>query len=179
MDRRICAHLLRFFEERPSKPVAAFVPHRGEPDIQPALQALHEAGHPVYLPIIDADGPTMRFGRWTPGAAMRPNRFGIPEPSEDQTCPPAQLDVALCPLVAFTPAGTRLGMGAGYYDRCFAFLRDRPGPLLLGVAYALQEVDSIAQEEWDVPLAGVVTERGLFRMTRPQDHGRWGSQAKG
>ncbi|MEX0916244.1 MAG: 5-formyltetrahydrofolate cyclo-ligase, partial [Wenzhouxiangellaceae bacterium] len=52
---------------------------------------------------------------------------------------------------------------AGYYDRAFHFARANPaaGPWMVGVAYALQQVDSLPAESWDVPLGGVVTERGL------------------
>ena len=35
------------------------------------------------------------------------------------------LDLVFVPLVGFDANGMRLGMGAGYYDRAFAFLRQR------------------------------------------------------
>lgn len=169
MDHRICAHLLRAFAARDELNIAGFVPHLGEPGIQPALEALFDAGHRIYLPVIggDRDDRSMHFARWSPGTAMESNRYGIPQPDSAETCPPARLDTVLCPLVAFTASGRRLGMGAGYYDRCFAFMREAPGPMLLGVAYALQEVDTLPVDEWDVPLGGVVTERGFRSFQEP------------
>lgn len=163
MDHQICAHLLRAFAARDELDIAGFAPYLGEPGIQPVLDALHEAGHRIYLPVIAGgrDERFMHFARWTPGAAMRPNRYGIPEPESDETCPPARLDTVLCPLVAFTASGRRLGMGAGYYDRCFAFMHEGSGPSLLGVAYGMQEVDTLPVDAWDVPLGGVITERGF------------------
>lgn len=94
---------------------------------------------------------------------MQKNRFGIPEPMEGPFCNPERLEIVLTPLVAFSSNGMRLGMGAGYYDRAFEFLRSDPeaGPWLVGVAYALQQVDSLPADPWDVPLAAVLTERGL------------------
>ncbi len=91
------------------------------------------------------------------------NRFGIPEPAEGPFRDPERLEIVLTPLVAFSTNGMRLGMGAGFYDRAFAFLRRDPeaGPWLVGVAYALQQVDSLPADPWDVPLAAVLTERGL------------------
>ena len=67
------------------------------------------------------------------------------------------------PLVAFSAAGTRLGMGGGYYDRSFAFRHGRGAPpRLVGVGYGFQREDALAAEPWDVPLDAVATEAGLF-----------------
>jgi 5-formyltetrahydrofolate cyclo-ligase len=56
-------------------------------------------------------------------------------------------------------------MGAGYYDRSFAFLRDaqRPArPVLVGIGYHFQEVAQIAPAEWDVRLDFIATDRELI-----------------
>ncbi len=70
------------------------------------------------------------------------------------------LDLVLTPLVAFTSNKHRMGMGAGYYDRSFAFKKSDANhkPTLLGVAYDCQRCEEITVEEWDVPLDSVVTE---------------------
>ena len=68
------------------------------------------------------------------------------------------------PLVAFDMRGNRLGMGGGYYDRTFAYLLNRRRwrrPILIGVAYEFQGVDSLTTRPWDIPLHGVATEAGL------------------
>ena len=105
----------------------------------------------------------MTFRRWQPGEKMVANRFGIPEPVDGRECEPRRLELVLAPLVAFSGNGTRLGMGAGFYDRTFAFAKDNPaaGPWMVGIAYALQQVDSLPSQPWDVPLGAVITERGL------------------
>jgi len=164
-DRRICAHLLRLLEQRDYVDIAAFIAFRGEPDLHAALAAIAEAGRRIWLPCIDGD--SMRFCRWRPGAPMTANRFGIPEPSTSSECEAQRLELVLTPLVAFDVNGTRLGMGAGFYDRAFQCLRDDPdaGPWLVGVAYAMQQVDSLPSDPWDVPIGAVITERGtrIFR----------------
>jgi len=160
-DRRICVHLLRLLDDRDYLDVAAFVAFRGEPDLRPALAALSEAGRRIWMPVVDGD--RMLFRRWRPDVRMRPNRYGIPEPVDTRACPPERLELVLAPLVAYSPRGQRLGMGAGYYDRTFEFAARAPehGAWMVGVAYALQQVDSLPTESWDVPLGAVVTERGL------------------
>jgi 5-formyltetrahydrofolate cyclo-ligase len=78
---------------------------------------------------------------------------------------PRWLHLVLVPLVGFDPRGHRLGMGAGFYDRHFAFLRHRRAwrrPLLIGVAFEAQKVSRLAESGHDVQLDGVVTESGVY-----------------
>ena len=70
----------------------------------------------------------------------------------------------LTPLVGFDDNGNRIGRGAGFYDRHFAFLRHRRSwhrPLMLGLAFELQRVEFLPAKPSDVPLWGIVTERGI------------------
>jgi 5-formyltetrahydrofolate cyclo-ligase len=117
-----------------------------------------------FLPCLGPDR-TLRFAPWRTGDALRPNRYGIPEPDvpEADRLLPTALDVVLVPLLAFDRRGTRLGSGGGFYDRSFAFLRERERPahpLLVGVGYAFQEVAQLPAAGWDVALDHVVTEAG-------------------
>ena len=71
-------------------------------------------------------------------------------------------DMLLMPLVGYDRFGNRLGMGAGYYDRCLESLSDLATPLRVGIAYSLQEIDPVAKNKWDIPLHGLVNEHGWF-----------------
>jgi 5-formyltetrahydrofolate cyclo-ligase len=111
----------------------------------------------------------MRFAELDVRAQLGTNFFGILEPDPSRRTDPRRLDLVLTPLVAFDDHGVRIGVGRGYYDRCFRFLRPRQiwhRPKLLGVAYELQHVPVIPPEPWDVPLWGAVTEAGLRRFAR-------------
>ncbi len=115
-----------------------------------------------------APGKTLRFAPWRSGDALVQNRYGIPEPdlSPASQLPPEALSVVLVPLTAFDREGHRLGSGGGWYDRSFAFLRERARPatpLLIGIGYGFQEIDALPAEDWDVPLDLVVTERETIR----------------
>lgn len=125
-------------------------------------------GEPLryHLPCLHPDG-VLRFAPWKPGDAVLANSHGIPEPdvAEAERLAPDALDLVLVPLLGFTRDGHRLGQGGGWYDRSFAFLRGQPRParpLLVGMAYALQEVPGFDPEPWDVPLDYVATERELI-----------------
>lgn len=118
-----------------------------------------------------APGKTLRFAPWRSGDALVQNRYGIPEPdlSPESQLSPEDMSVVLVPLTAFDRQGHRLGTGGGWYDRSFAFLRerDRPStPLLIGIGYSFQEVDALPTEDWDVPLDLIVTERETIRCGR-------------
>lgn len=118
------------------------------------------------LPVAGADRQ-LRFARYGAASTVQPNRFGIPEPeaTPDELVDPATLELVLVPLLGFDRRGHRLGYGGGFYDRSFAFLqgRERPAlPLLVGVGYSFQEVDTLAAESWDVKLDLIATERELI-----------------
>jgi 5-formyltetrahydrofolate cyclo-ligase len=39
-------------------------------------------------------------------------------------------------------------------------------PRIIGLAHELQRVDSLPRNAWDIPVDGVITERGVYRFTR-------------
>lgn len=151
--------------------IAGYWAIAGELPLAALMQGLRARGQTWHLPVIGADRQ-LRFAPWRPGAELATNRYGIPEPvcAADALLAPEQIDVVLLPLLGFDRRGHRLGFGGGYYDRSFAFLRERTDvgkPVLVGVGYALQEVDAIEAEPWDVRLDYVATERELIDLTPP------------
>jgi len=119
------------------------------------------------LPCLAPEG-VLRFAPWRFGDPLVANRYGIPEPdySPEAQLAPGDLAAVLVPLLAFGADGARLGMGGGWYDRSFAFLRERSRParpLLIGVAHDFQQVDAFVPEAWDVPLDLVVTDARTLR----------------
>ena len=72
---------------------------------------------------------------------------------------PGQMTLVVTPLVGFDHRGHRLGMGGGWYDRSFAFRRDRAAPpWLVGAAFDTQRVDALDRADWDIPLDAVCTQ---------------------
>jgi 5-formyltetrahydrofolate cyclo-ligase len=148
---------------------AAYLSNDGEPDLALLLQRSALMGKRAYLPALH--GESLWF---LPAASDRPmveNRFGIAEPCghPGDRLRPYALDLVLVPLVAFDATGSRLGMGGGYYDRCFAYLNHRSRwrrPRLIGVAFEFQRAEAIPSRPWDVRLDGISTERGLAQTKR-------------
>lgn len=161
---------------RAARHVACYLPNDGELDLRPLISQAWAMGKTVYLPVLSAIHRNhLHFLPYTPGNELVPNRFGIPEPviRSRRVTELARLDLVFAPLVGFDSQGNRLGMGGGFYDRTFAFLRRRHTwrkPHLLGVAFDCQQADGLPREPWDVPLDAVVTESGV-RALAPADAG--------
>ena len=163
-------HVLALPDYKHARRIAVYMAVDAELDPEPFLKGARDDGKEIYLPVL-AGEEFLHFQAYATGMPLRPNRYRIPEPVDDPrtALQPADLDLVLAPLVAFDIRGHRLGMGGGYYDRSFAFLKDKHAEktLLIGLAYECQKVAALPSESWDVPLAGVVTEQQFysFRLT--------------
>jgi 5-formyltetrahydrofolate cyclo-ligase len=149
--------------------IAGYWAVAGELPLLALMPGLRERDQAWHLPVLAADR-TLRFAPWQPGDPIEPNRYGIPEPRAvpEHALAADQVDVVLVPLLGFDRRGHRLGFGGGWYDRTFAFLHGREGigrPLLVGIGYAMQEVERIPVEPWDVRLDCIATERELIDLT--------------
>ena len=146
--------------------IALYLANDGEIDPQYILKKAVKAGKHCYLPVLIADGK-LGFSRYKPGDILTPNRFGIPEPKQRIWRPAKALDLVLMPLVGFDRHGGRLGMGGGFYDKTFEWIKTQPilsAPTLLGLAHSCQEVDRLELESWDIPLSAVATDKGFLSI---------------
>lgn len=160
MERALVRNILSWPPYRRARRLAVFLAFDGEPDLKRLIETAHRRRKQLYVPSLDGD--TMTFVRLRPNAAFGRNFFGILEPAKRETVDARELDLVLTPLVACDDVGTRIGVGRGYYDRRFAFLRERRvwiRPKLVGVAYELQRVPRLERKPWDIPLWGLVTEK--------------------
>ncbi len=153
---------------RAAQHIACYLPNDGELDLSGVMGRAWAMGKTVYLPVLSTIHHNhLHFLPYAPGDTLVANRFGIPEPvmHSRHVIQLMRLDLVLTPLVGFDAAGNRLGMGGGFYDRTFSFLRRRQcwrKPRMLGVAFDLQCcAEGLLSQSWDVSLDGVVTESGL------------------
>lgn len=166
--RVITRHVARSIPLAPGARIALYAALAEEADTAPLTEWARRRGLKVLLPrIINRRRQLLRFCP-ADHCTFSVNAYGIPEPAGRTWIAPRWLDAVFLPLVAFDARGARLGMGGGYYDRALEFRRVRRcwrGPLLVGIAYAFQQVDRLPVRPHDVYLDAVVTERGveLFR----------------
>ncbi|MCF6282373.1 MAG: 5-formyltetrahydrofolate cyclo-ligase [Candidatus Polarisedimenticolaceae bacterium] len=164
----VARHLMTLPQFLRSRRVALYFSADGEIDTTPLLHQLRNLGKVSFYPALhNRPAPLLWFIKHQAGDPLIKNRFGISEPSirRHQPTKPWALDVVILPLVAFDAECNRLGMGGGYYDRTFAYLKNRHywrKPILIGVAHECQRVTQLESEAWDVPLDAVVTEERVY-----------------
>jgi 5-formyltetrahydrofolate cyclo-ligase len=155
-------HFLASVPLRDGATVSAFWPLPDEFDTRPLMNALHEAGHPIGLPVVEKRGLPLRFRIWAPGTKLVRGNFNVEIPGEDcRECVP---EILIVPLLAFDRQGFRLGYGGGFYDRTIARLRSIGPAIAVGYAYAGQEIDAVPHDATDAKLDWVVTEREAIRI---------------
>lgn len=141
--------------------VASYNCMGSEADATPIDALVVPAGAVLAWPRIDMD-KVMRFYALGSSGQMVPDHANILAPASDAL--PVAPDLILLPLLGFDRRGTRLGQGAGYYDRTIAALDASRAPgtaraRRIGIAWSVQEVNSLPRDDWDLPLDAIITER--------------------
>lgn len=104
------------------------------------------------LPRVSGDQLDFHFA--TP-ADLVVGAFGILEPSANaESCPLDAIELFLCPGMAFTTGGSRLGRGKGYYDRVLAA---SPGAIRVGVCFREQVLQELPVASHDQPMHFLAT----------------------
>ncbi len=87
--------------------------------------------------------------------------FGIPEPVPEKSLEisPDQIDLVICPCTAFDEKCSRIGMGAGYYDR---FLEKCVKAHIISVAFEVQKAEDIPVCPWDKAMEKIYTETEIY-----------------
>ena len=144
--------------------VAGYFAVGGEILVDQILANVRSRGGFSYAPVL-SEGNTLRFAPFDDYTPMISNKFNIKEPdvATSDYLMPADLDAVLVPLVGFDKSRNRMGMGGGFYDRSFAHRNNATGkPFLIGVAYDLQQAESVYPDWWDVKLDVIVTESQII-----------------
>lgn len=136
----------------------------GEPSTAELRKLLHELGCTVALPVMQ---PEYRLAWGWDSDNLHLNSFGILEPEI------ADIDIAYA-KVMFIPAlqvgldGTRLGRGAGYYDRALGLLprHKYDGPLRIALAFDHEVVESVPHEACDAAIDMIATPTRLIELNR-------------
>lgn len=165
-SRRAQSHALRshlgaWLSGRPETIIACFAAIPGEPELLPLLADLPQFRW--VLPRVE--GESMRFHFANPSSLV-PGAFGIPEPPENSPlCPLRDIGLFLCPGMAFTRDGQRLGRGKGYYDRLLA--NSTPEAIRVGVCFREQVLPDLPSEPHDLAMHFLATPDAVFDCSSP------------
>ena len=136
--------------------ISGFHPIRSEIDPRPLMAELATMGARLALPVV-IDKTTIIFRELVRGAPMIDTGFGTMGP--DETAAVLDPEVLIMPLSVFDAQGGRIGYGAGHYDRAIEKLINKGiSPVLIGMAFQLQQIDEVPVEPHDQPLAAIITE---------------------
>jgi 5-formyltetrahydrofolate cyclo-ligase len=146
--------------------IGIYMATAGEIDCGPLIKMGWLRKKRIFAPVLAKN--QLKFAALNPDSKLLPNRFDILEPvyRDCDLIGPRQLNIVIVPLLAFDIQLNRIGMGAGYYDRTFAFIKRQRlwrHPLLIGVAHCFQQVDELQAQPWDVRLHTIITEQECFR----------------
>lgn len=142
--------------------VTCFVSMATEPPTSQLRTKLRELGKDVALPIMKP-GNSLSWG--FDGTDLVKNSYGIFEPL------PTDIDIAmasaiLIPALRVGRDGTRLGRGAGYYDRALENLPTHAtgGPLRVCLVFDDEVDDSVPSEPHDELIDVIVTPTQIIRV---------------
>ena len=153
----ICERLLALPEVREAKTVLSYRALPDEADLEALHETLWERGvrlcFPVSLPLGMMEAHVPRS--WVSGP------YGIREPDRESSLlvPPEDIDLVLAPCVAFDEKRSRLGHGAGYYDR---YLPRCVKAAVIAAAFESQKLPALVMDVHDRPMDAVVTEKTVY-----------------
>lgn len=139
--------------------MASYIPIGSEASPLKLTQSARTMGIKICLPHVTSKISPMQFIEWgQDDAGNDDNLFegpmGLLQPSPKRPiCAP---DVILAPLIAFDRSLTRLGQGAGHYDRALSLMESS---IFIGIAWSVQEAAELPADPWDQKMDAILTER--------------------
>lgn len=142
---------------RKARAIFAFAAMSDEVQLYGFMEKALAEGRRVAVPLIVGRG-VMEAVRVRALSDLVPGAFGIPTVREErrELVDPKGLDCVLVPGAAFSRDGTRLGLGAGFYDRFLSEKANRAQRI--AAAFSCQIMDEIPREAHDVMMHAIVTE---------------------
>lgn len=142
------------------KIISGYVAKGSEINIMPLLEALYERGHPICLPVVLPNNPTLIFRQWTPQSPLVLDAASVLAPESEAAI--LEPDILLIPLIAFDGQCRRLGQGMGYYDKTLKQLAENHPIIVIGMAYDMQKIDIVPTKTKDYVMDMVITDKGLY-----------------
>lgn len=125
-----------------------------ELDTRPLIAQALAAGKTVTVPKT-LPKRQMAFVALGPGVTFEPSAFGVAEPIGGQEIAAADHDLIIVPGLGFADDGSRLGFGAGYYDRYLAHYAGHT----ISLALAAQRFHQVAwpQAPFDIKIEEIIS----------------------
>ena len=156
-SHKICAQVIGYLDLKQTKQLLVY---KALPEEVNTDNLLKLDGIEVFVPRMLADC-AMQWVKLSVDTQWQTTGFGVKEPVQGEIWQPSgESAVLVCPLLGFDESGHRLGMGKGYFDRWLAKYGSDVD--VVGVAFACQALSKVPTEPHDVPLATIITEKGII-----------------
>lgn len=170
LSQIICAKVQALTDYQQADVILWYLHCRSEVQTQQAvLSELLKQQKKIVIPYctVDKQGKN-HLGLWhlVEMSELVPGTWGILEPPKERWGELGKeiagelIDLVIVPGVAFDSTGSRLGNGAGYYDRLFPRLRS--DCKLLGIGFDSQIIEQITMQAHDVYMHSVITQSRIF-----------------
>ena len=133
-----------------SKVIALYSSMKSEVDTKELIKESQELGKKILLPRI-INKNKMIFIEINNDTVYEKNSFGVMEPIGEEE---SNIDLIICPGVAFDKNNNRLGYGRAYYDKYLA----KHDIFKIGICYKEQIVDNIDIDEHDIKMDLIITD---------------------
>lgn len=163
---RLClASLLGMPQLAGSGTIALYAAVGDEVPVERVFPELRARGLRVVFPRLEA--ADLGLCEATPDELIR-SRSGLREPpAAARRLGVREVDVFVVPGLLFARDGTRLGRGAGHYDRLLA--RARADAVRIGICYADRVRDALPSAPHDVPVHLLVSDHAVLDCRAPAD----------
>jgi len=144
--------------------VSLYVSMASEPPTGPLRTLLRNSAKTIVLPIM---GPQRSLAWGFDTGMQTTNSFGVAEPEIDIAIQPSSFQTMIIPAQRAGRDGSRLGRGAGYYDRVLATLPvfDDGGPLRITLVFDDEVDDVVPTDEWDQKVNVIVTPTRVLHIS--------------
>lgn len=160
-SQELSSTLVDWLNTRPEiKKVALFSALPTEVTLELATQMLPNIEW--HYPVVS--GSKLRFHLVSRKESLKAGYKGIlePNPQIHPPIPSKDLNLIVCPGLAFTETGKRLGRGGGFYDRLLASV---PEAIKLGVCLPEQIITTLPVDEHDIKMSHLLTKDGVKEVS--------------
>ncbi|MGC9554719.1 MAG: 5-formyltetrahydrofolate cyclo-ligase [Thermoplasmatota archaeon] len=159
-SNQIIARLMTVPSFSAARTVLAYISHGTEVNTHGLIRSLlSQTSREVLVPVVaDRQRYTLLLSSLHQWQELSTGAYGILEPTEVRERPAESVEVCLVPGIGFDVRGNRIGYGGGYFDRLLRSIRGTT----IGLAYDFQVLDEVPNQEHDVPVDAVVTEKRLL-----------------
>lgn len=158
MSREITERLLSSSVYKNSKSIFCYCSMGSEVNTYGILKAALKDGKKVAVPKVLSDEGIMAAIKIANLNSLKPGRYNILEPVSNEEA--TDVDLAIVPGLIFNKKGYRVGYGKGFYDR---YLKGK-NLLSIGICFEFQITDLDFQNEFDIPVNYIFTEKSIYKV---------------